>query len=360
MTPYLLSAAVACGLSAAICYFLIKFASRKHIFMPAVRKRDVHTHPVPRVGGIAIVTAFLVVTLVTIIIAPESLAFTDNLVVGVDQNLLGLILATILLAAINIADDFKDVAWPIKLGFQVFAALLIFFFGINTPWLTSPFEEGKLLLGGAQWLFVVVWLVGLSNVVNWLDGVDGLAGGVTAIGLAILFFLSISQEVNQPSTALLAAIAFGAVVGFLPFNIVSSIKAFLGDTGSIFLGFLIGVLAIISGGKVATAFLVLAIPFLDALVVLIGRLLSGESPFHPDKRHLHHRLLALGMKPAQIVTVFYGFTLVFGLVALNTQLVGKLRAALFAVALMALLVVIYTVGPKLRQKNERRKLSNTK
>ena len=117
----------------------------------------------------------------------------------------------------------------------------------------------------------------------------------------------------------------------------------MGDTGSVFIGFLLGVLAIISGGKVATAFLVLAIPFLDAAVVVTTRLLAHKSPFAADQRHLHHRLLAAGMKPWQIVGLFYAISLVFGLIALNTQAIGKLWAIALALLLMTALVLLYSV-----------------
>jgi UDP-GlcNAc:undecaprenyl-phosphate GlcNAc-1-phosphate transferase len=164
---------------------------------------------------------------------------------------------------------------------------------------------------------------------------------VAAIALAVLFFLSRRPDVAQYGSAMLSIIALGAVVGFLPFNFGRA-KAFLGDTGSVFLGFLIGVIAIISGGKVATAFLVLAIPFLDAVIVFGSRLLHQQSPFQADKTHLHHRLLALGFKQWQIVGLFYVVTLAFGLIALNTQTLGKYQAALAALVLMVGLILVYS------------------
>ena len=123
-------------------------------------------------------------------------------------------------------------------------------------------------------------------------------------------------------------------------------KVFLGDTGSMFLGFLIGVIAIISGGKVATVFLVLAIPFLDALMVVVTRLIGGQSPFQADRRHLIHRLLDRGFKKWQIIGLFYGLSLVFGLIALNTQSLGKFWAILVTMVIMTLLVLLYSFGAK--------------
>ena len=180
----------------------------------------------------------------------------------------------------------------------------------------------------------------ISNVVNWLDSIDGVAGGVSVITLLTLFSLSISVAVAQPANAMLAIVGAGATLGFLIFNLRG--KVFLGDTGSMFLGFLIGVLAIISGGKVATVFLVLAIPFLDALVVFITRIIHHQSPFMADRRHLIHRLLDRGMKKGQIIALFYCLSLIFGLIALNTQTLGKFWAILAAMAVMTFFVLLYS------------------
>lgn len=308
--------------------------------MTAPRERDLHSKPTPRVGGIAVVAAFLVVVAAVNFLHPASLNFSNQQLLGFDRNLLGLILAIIMLAVVNILDDYRNVRVLTRLIVEILAAVLIVVFGISIGWLSNPLG-GQIMLGALGSVFVVFWLVGLSNVTNWLDGVNGLAGGVGAIAMAVLFFLSIRPDVAQEPNALIAAIAFGALAGFLPFNIVRA-KAFLGDTGSVFIGFLLGVLAIISGGKVATAFLVLAIPFLDAMVVIVSRLLNHQSPFAADKRHLHHRLLAAGLKPWQIVGLFYSISLVFGLIALNTQAIGKLWAIVFALILMTALVLLYS------------------
>ncbi|HSX42319.1 MAG TPA: MraY family glycosyltransferase [Candidatus Saccharimonadales bacterium] len=340
MVGYVTGFGAALVLSAVFTWQLSLWARAKQLFIPPIRERDVHKEPTPRVGGIAIVGAFLLVVMGIIIFQPSWLFFVARTTLGIDSNLLGLVLAVILLAAINIRDDLRGVSVWLRLLLEIVAAALVFAFGIRIPWLSSPLG-GQIILGGLEWLFVVVWLVGLSNVVNWLDGINGLAAGVAAIALAILFFLAREPSVAQYGSAMLSVIALGAVVGFLPFNFGRA-RAFLGDTGSVFLGFLIGVMAIISGGKVATAFLVLAIPFLDAIVVFGSRLIHRQSPFKADRRHLHHQLLKLGFKQWQIVTLFYGVSLLFGLIALNTQTLGKYQASLAALALMAALILVYS------------------
>lgn len=308
--------------------------------MAEVRDRDVHQDPTPRIGGIAIFAAVLLVVLAIVGLKPDLLSFSADKFLGIDRNLFGLIAAMIILAAVSLVDDFRGLSPIIRLIFQIIAASLVVYFGISIPWISNPFGP-HFILGNLAPLFVVVWLVVIANAVNWLDSIDGLSGGVASISLAVLYYLSISPHVDQPANALLAIIVFGAIVGFLPHNF-SKRKAFLGETGAILIGFLIGVIAIISGGKVATAFLVLAIPFLDAIVVFFARIFAHQSPFKADQRHLPHKLMALGMKRWQIDLVYYVASLALGLVALNTQTAGKITAGAVALILMAALVAYYS------------------
>lgn len=341
MALYYLSAAASFVVSYLLVWLFKTYAAKRQIFMTTIRERDIHDQPTPRLGGLAIVVSFLLVSLVLYAIDPNWLHFTGESVWGIDRNFFGLILAVVLLSAVNLADDYQTIPWPWRLLTQIAAAALIVAFGVKIQWLNNPFGDLFVLGNSLEWVLVMIWLVGLANVVNWLDSTDGLAGGVSAIALAVLFFLSISPDVAQRENALIGAVAFGSVVGFLPHNFMKQ-KAFLGDTGTMFLGFLIGVMAIISGGKVATAFLVLAIPFLDAIVVFFSRIFSRQSPFLPDQRHLPHRLLALGLKVWQVNVIYYGCSLLFGLIALNTQTLGKFNAAILALAIMTALVLLYS------------------
>lgn len=343
MTAYYVYAGVAFICSFLITPLIARWAKNRNLFVPPIRERDIHTEPVPRIGGLAIVIAFaLGLCLWNIILYyhPESwLALPMSSEFA--RNLTGVILGTALLASVNLVDDLREVRWQVRLAAQVIATVIIAAFGVRILVFTNPFG-GAFTLGSFDWVFLIIWIVSLANAINWLDGVNGLAGGVSAIALAIIFFLSVSPEVARAENAMLAAVGFGAVLGFLPFNIVRA-KAFLGDTGSVFLGFLIAVVAVISGGKIATAFLVLAIPLLDALLVVINRLRSHRSPFSPDKGHLHHRLLELGLRPWQIVGLFYLISLAFGLLALNTQSLGKVGGVLVAVVVMGFFVAWYAV-----------------
>jgi len=347
----MISLFVAGGLSLALslCFtpMLVHWAYQRRDLMPQPRPRDVHHQPVPRVGGVAIVASFLLSVGFVILWYTSWLNFTSERILGVDRNLFGVLAGVILLSVFNFWDDWKGLPWPVRLVSQIAAAWLVTACGIRIQWLSAP-NGGHLLLGGWDMWLVIGWIVLLANSVNWLDGLNGLAGGVSAISFITIIFLFLSLNPAVGAGAVLAAIALGAVVGFLPYNWKG--RVFLGDTGSVFLGFIIAVLAIISGGKLATAFLVLAVPILDAVQVFFRRLFQHHSPFLPDQNHLHHRLLALGWNERRIVLVFYLVSLLFGLVALQTQTIGKILAIVATLALMVLAGMTISIATQRRER----------
>jgi UDP-GlcNAc:undecaprenyl-phosphate GlcNAc-1-phosphate transferase len=177
------------------------------------------------------------------------------------------------------------------------------------------------------------WLVAIINVVNWLDGLDGLAAGVSAIAAIFIFIISILSGIAQPLTALVAIILAGSILGFLPYNF-NPASIFMGDSGSQFLGYMLGILAIICGGKLATAGLVLGFPILDGFWVVSRRLLEGNSPFKADKKHLHHRLLSIGLSQRQVVLILYFLSIIFGLIAVLAGSYDKFWAGMILIFLM--------------------------
>ncbi|MBO0796721.1 MAG: undecaprenyl/decaprenyl-phosphate alpha-N-acetylglucosaminyl 1-phosphate transferase, partial [Ktedonobacteraceae bacterium] len=181
-----------------------------------------------------------------------------------------------------------------------------------------------------------IWMVGMMNTVNLIDGLDGLATGVVA--LTGLFITIISWTMGQHTIAILSAIFTGAVLGFLPHN-WNPAKIFMGDSGSQFLGLALAVLSIIGGAKVALALMVLGIPILDVVIVVINRIRRGQSPLHYDKTHLHHRLLATGLSVRQICYVLYSLTIVFGVLALAMPRIYKLLGLSLVGIAMAVLII---------------------
>jgi UDP-N-acetylmuramyl pentapeptide phosphotransferase/UDP-N-acetylglucosamine-1-phosphate transferase len=307
-------------------------------------KDRVSTRVLPRIGGVALYLAFL---------AGLGLTF----VLGVDRSfdpleparLALLVIGASIVFVIMLADDAVDLPAPLKLGWQVAAALLV---TLPAVWdarggiIISDFRVP--LLGTLElplWVaipFTVFWLTGMMNTINWVDGVDGLAGGVTLIACTILFIHTYFQpaELRQFTIALLPLLLAGCVAGFLPFN-WSPARLIMGDCGAMFLGFVLGGISIIGGAKLATTMLALAIPILDVAWLIVARIVRGQSPLRRDARHLHHRLYELGLSQRQVVVIYYGLCIIFGALALLLEeTLAKLIALVAAAAVLGVLLLI--------------------
>jgi len=340
MSQYILPFVLTLSLSA-ILTPIIKKLSLKWGFFDYPSPRKIHSKPIPRLGGLAVFLSFFLVVLGYLIFAPERLAFVSEKILGIDKNLFGVLLGGLVLVAVGIVDDIKGIK-PIPKLFLIFlAASIVALFGIKIWWFSNPFGP-QIVLGSFSPLFVILWIVLLTNVVNFLDGLDGLASGVSFIALIILFLLSIQPTVNQPTTALLCLILAASCLGFLPFNF-NPAKIFLGDSGAMFLGYMIAIFAIISGGKIATASLVLGIPIFDAIWVILRRILGKKAPWLPDKKHLHHRFLGAGFSQRQAVLILYGVATSFGILSLFSQTKGKFWAALGLLGLMLILALVLII-----------------
>lgn len=250
--------------------------------------------------------------------------------------LIGLLLGSVVVAGFGIWDDIFNLSWKAQIFFQVLLAALIFLFGVRVTFITNPFggvlhfsPQVVVLLGFA---IGMIWLFLLMNALNWLDGSDGLCGGVSLIALLTIFFLSLKPEVNQPAFAIIAASGVGAVAGFLLFNLPPA-RIFAGTSGSMFLGFLLAFLATAAGTKIATALLVLSLPIADAFYVIVERIVSKNSIFDGDRRHLHHKLRRLGWSHGKITFVLLSFTILVAFLALETREESKLLAFIIVFSL---------------------------
>jgi len=333
MINYLLPFIISLVMAMVVAPFVRTFIIKKNIGLQKPRERDIHQKPIPRLGGVIIFFVFWLLVFGYQIFYPEKLHFVDERILGIDKNLLGVFLGSLILLTVGVIDDVKGVNAWVKLIFQIISGIMIVAFGVNVWWFANPLGGANIELGWLTYIFVPIWVVLIINVINWLDGIDGLASGISGITLLILLFLSATPLVNQPATALLCAILAGAVFGFLPYNF-NPAKIFLGDSGSMFIGFIIAVAAIISGGKIATVALVLGIPILDAFWVILRRIISGNSPMKADKYHLHHRFLQAGFSQKQIVIIMYAVSLIFGILALSAGTRGKLEISLWLVGIM--------------------------
>jgi UDP-GlcNAc:undecaprenyl-phosphate GlcNAc-1-phosphate transferase len=331
--PFIISFVLAFLITPIVKFFLIK----RNLAISEIRKRDIHKKPIPRLGGVAVFLSFILVILGYLIVKPDSLIFltaSQEKFLGIDRNLFGLILGAVVLVIVGAVDDIRGMNPWVKLFWQIVSSVIITYFGIHITHFANPFGGLEVELGSWTYLFATIWIVLIVNVMNWLDGVDGLVGGISPIALIILAILSVRMD--QPATALITIILAGSVLGFLPYNF-NPAKIFLGDSGSMFLGFMIAIAAIISGGKIATVGLVLGIPILDAVWVVMRRIFSGKSVVQADKYHLHHRFLEAGFTQKQTVFIFYLISALFGIVALQNGTHGKVVASLWLLIIMVII-----------------------
>jgi UDP-GlcNAc:undecaprenyl-phosphate GlcNAc-1-phosphate transferase len=268
--------------------------------------RRVHRLPVPRLGGIAIFVTFVCVSL--LLFRPAN---------DYERHVYaGLLAAGVLVVAVMAYDDVRGLPPLPRLGVQTVAALIAMFPAghgtlievLHNPLIAQNHNQTFLPLWVAV-PFTWFWIVGMMNTINWVDGLDGLAGGVVTI--TALVMAAISWLLGQHSTALLCAVLAGATLGFLPLNWHPA-RLFMGDSGAMFLGLALAVLANVGGAKLATMLLLLGLPILDTARVILRRVRKGRSPLRYDRSHLHHRLLAGGLTQRQVVLLFYVVTAIFG------------------------------------------------
>jgi len=359
------------GLEAFIA-FVIAFVATA-LFTPAVRRfawrqqvldypdsaRKFHKYPLPELGGFAVFSGFAFTLLLLRGVFPDLFgAFIKT------SYIFGLLAAGVVLMIGGYLDDRYRISPAKQFAFPVLAILIVIFSGVQLSYINSPFGGAIILDSLKIWgyplfggLFIFLWILGMVYTTKFLDGLDGLVAGISGIAGLVIYFLSLLPQVQQPDTALLAIIFAGSALGFLPWNFYPA-KIFLGESGSTFTGFMIGLLSIISGGKIATALLIMGIPILDAAWVIIRRLAGHTSPFLGDRRHLHFRLLDWGLSHRQAVILLYFFSAAFGVSGLFLQTTGKLVA--FGILAVVMVILGTTIVLGFRRKQEAEKHLGTK
>ena len=300
-----LATALAWGLSVVVAR-----ASRRLGLLDRPGGRHSHVSAAPRLGGIAIFLAF---ALVAALLYRPSSPYEAHVA-------LGLFAASALTVGVMAIDDVRGLKpWP-RLLAQTAAALLVIFpgaHGMIIEVIHNPLSSGAAAIVPLPWWialpFTWFWIVGMMNTINWVDGVDGLAGGVVAIAAAVM--AAVSWMLGQQSVALLCIILAGATLGFLLLNWRPG-TLFMGDSGAMFLGLALATLAGVGGAKLATMLLLLGLPILDAARVIVRRVWRGHTPLRADRSHLHYRLLATGLSQRQVVLLFYLITGGFGVGAI--------------------------------------------
>lgn len=313
-----------------------KFAKRYNIVDNPDNTRHLHKAPTPMLGGLAVYFGFLCATLGFGLLG--GFLLDGNIPTNI---LLGIWVGGAVLMLGGFLDDKYSLPAKYSVLFAITACLVIVFSGIRAVSINNPFSGEVVLLDNLRvWglpllsgFIVFAWTMTLTYTTKLLDGMDGLVAGVSAIAALVLFGLSLTDAVAQPQTAMLAISLAGSMLGFLVFNFYPA-KIFIGEAGSTFAGFMLAILAIVSGGKIATTLLVMGIPLLDMAWVIFQRLRSGQSPFSGDRRHLHYKLEEIGLSQRQTALLLYGVSASFGVVGLFLQSKGKLVALLVLVALM--------------------------
>lgn len=294
-------------------------------------ERRVHNHPIPRMGGLAIFLGFVISLL---------------LFVPMSTPVMGMLLGAVIIAVMGAVDDIVSLNAWVKLAGQVLAALVAIRCGIVFDAISNPnflSDITTIPIGFLSIPLTLLWIIACTNAVNLIDGLDGLAVGVSAI--SSLTMLVVALFVSEPSISIILAALTGACVGFMPYN-MNPAKIFMGDVGSQLLGFVLSTVSIMGLFKfhAIISFLVpllaLAVPLADTIFAFFRRIFRGQSPFHADKGHFHHRLLAMGLNQKQAVAVLYGVSAVLGLLAV--LLAGK-SAVVRMVCLAAAFVISIAV-----------------
>ncbi len=292
----------------------------------------IHDHPIPRAGGIPVYFASLLAVLL----------FFGQFINGYEasiKHLVGIFLAGLGIVVMGTLDDKYDLSPKSRLIVMFLLSLVVVGFGVGITYITNPLAGGILRLDTLVYTFkfagsmhsiivfadilAVLWIVSLMNVVNWSSGLDGQNAGIAMIALAILGFSALRFNQTSEPTALLAFITSGAYAGFLIFSAYPQ-KIMPGFGGSTFSGFMIAVLAILSGAKLATALIVLAIPILDAVWVVIRRIINKQNPMKNTRTHLHHYLLDVGWSKRRIAFFYWLICAVLGILVLQINSQTKL------------------------------------
>ena len=299
--------------------------------------RRMHHVPIPRLGGLAIFIGFIV----------SILLFVD---VRRDAQMQSILLGAVVIVVLGVVDDIMALPAMFKFVVQIAAALIPALNGVVIQAFSNPniFSDNLYwVLGKLSIPFTVLWIVAITNSVNLIDGLDGLANGVSAISATTMLVIAIL--VSEGQVAVVMAALVGACVGFMPYN-MNPAKMFMGDTGATFLGYILATMSIQGLFKFyavisfAVPFLILGLPIFDTAFAFIRRIAHGQSPMHADRGHIHHRLIDMGLNQKQAVATMYVISAILGLSAVVLTTSNELKAMLFFLTLCVVAVVAARVA----------------
>ncbi|OOO00064.1 MAG: undecaprenyl-phosphate alpha-N-acetylglucosaminyl 1-phosphate transferase [Epulopiscium sp. Nele67-Bin004] len=334
-----------------IAYFATPLAKKLAFKVGAVaqpRQRDMHTTPIPRMGGIAIVAGFMITLL---LLSP----MTDLLE---PTQLFGIVVGGLIIFILGVFDDIYELGSKLKLSVQFLSATVAVLCGIRIEFLSIPFLE-LFDLNLFSIPFTIIWIIAITNAVNLIDGLDGLAAGVSSIAAICLMVLSVYS--GHPTAVFLTVILAGSCLGFLPYNF-NPASIFMGDTGSTFLGYMLSItsiLGLLKGYTIGTVFiaiLVLGLPIFDTTFAIFRRLLAGRPIMSPDRGHLHHRLVDKGYSHKHAVVTLYGVSGIFGLSGIGFM-TSDIR---FVLAVFLIMGILFYYNGRINSENASNSTSETK
>lgn len=364
---YLIVGLIAASATAVSMPFVVRLAHRQR-WVATPDERRMHPVPTPDVGGIGMFVGILAGIVGASLMSDFDALFEDS------TEIIGVVVACSITFALGLLDDIRDISPPAKVTGLVVAAISLVWFGVTMFQFRLPFLDVFVLSDDWVPLFTVLWLLGMTQAVNLIDGLDGLAAGIVAIGAGSFFIysqdLTAGNLLPQPNIGpLVAMIAVGVCVGFLPFNF-NPARIFMGDSGALLLGLLMAVATSVVGGRadpdtqsangqtyfflapIFISLLVLAVPIVDVIFAVIRRTASGRSFAEADMGHLHHRLIQLGHGPRRAVVILWGWAALFSTVVLFSALYSTGSALVLLVLAGTALSVFTVLHPRLRRDDD--------
>lgn len=325
----------------------IKFAVKYGFVDVPKDSRRVHAKPMPRIGGVAIVTSMFFGLGIYSLITMNIPSITLN------NKFIGYVIGALIISVMGFIDDAFNLRARYKFIFQLIAATVVYFYGVSIAGIKIPFIYTNLIdFGFLSFPITLIWVIGVTNAVNLIDGLDGLADGISAISATALLTIFIATS-SSLEAIVITAVLVGATLGFLPYNF-NPAKTFMGDVGSNFLGFTLAVVSILGFAKgytliaIIAPILTLGVPIFDTLFAMVRRFLAGKPMLSPDGGHVHHRLLKRGFNQRQAVLTLYTITSVLCIVAVTiiSADIYKLVLLIFATITFVILGYLTTMKQK--------------
>lgn len=321
-------------LSLLISFLATPFVRRLAFIVGAVDipkdNRRVHKEPMPHMGGLAIFAGVIVTMLMFL---------------PLNKATISILLGGIVIVIGGVIDDLWELRPKYKFLFQILAAVILIFGGVKIEFFTNPFGASSTLIY-LNWLSIPItlfWVVGITNTLNFIDGLDGLSAGVAMI--SSLSLMVVAGRFGYTQIIILSAAVAGACLGFLPFNF-NPAKIFMGDTGALFLGYMLAVISIegvmksVATIAIIAPILILGVPIFDTTFAIFRRLLKGQSVATADKGHLHHRLINRGFSQKKAVLILYGISAVFGVLAILVSLANSKQAVYVSIGMVIMAIVV--------------------